>query len=162
MRGVAARRRVAHFGWSYEFATFKLGAAPPIPEFLSPLRERVGELTSRRPAEFAEVLVTEYSVGAGIGWHRDAPPFDIVAGISLLSECKMHFRPRPPAHGRAAPGRKGGNITRATARPAFRVSPPGSRPRGVAAPNPTGSQPALFDHLSHPATPITALFKFSD
>ena len=95
MRGVVAKRRTAHFGWSYEFETFKLGDAPPIPEFLLPLRERIAQLAHRPAAEFAEVLVTEYSPGAGIGWHRDVPPFDIVAGVSLLSECTMQFRPWP-------------------------------------------------------------------
>jgi alkylated DNA repair dioxygenase AlkB len=37
--------------------------------------------------------VTEYPLRAPIGWHRDAPPFEIVAGVSLLGECTMHFRP---------------------------------------------------------------------
>jgi alkylated DNA repair dioxygenase AlkB len=40
------------------------------------------------------VLVTDYSPGAGIGWHRDAPPFGIVAGISLGAEGRMRFRKR--------------------------------------------------------------------
>jgi len=38
------------------------------------------------------VLVTEYPVGATIGWHRDAPPFGIVVGVSLLSACRFRFR----------------------------------------------------------------------
>jgi alkylated DNA repair dioxygenase AlkB len=38
-------------------------------------------------------LINEYPPGAPIGWHRDAPQYDIVAGISLLSECRMKFRP---------------------------------------------------------------------
>jgi hypothetical protein len=42
-----------------------------------------------------EVLVTKYPPGAGIGWHRDAPAFDIIVGVSLLSECTMQFRPWP-------------------------------------------------------------------
>ena len=37
--------------------------------------------------------MTEYPAGAGIGWHRDAPAFDFIVGISLLSECTMKFRP---------------------------------------------------------------------
>ena len=36
--------------------------------------------------------MTEYSSGAGIGWHRDAPPFGIIAGISLAGTCKMRFQ----------------------------------------------------------------------
>lgn len=38
-------------------------------------------------------LVNEYPPGAPIGWHRDAPPFGVVAGLSLLSSCRMRFRP---------------------------------------------------------------------
>jgi hypothetical protein len=95
MRGVAAKRRTAHFGRSYEFVTFKLGPAPPLPDFLVPLRERAAALTSRRPEEFGETLVSEYSPGAAIGWHRDALPFGVIVGISLLAPCTMKFRPWP-------------------------------------------------------------------
>jgi alkylated DNA repair dioxygenase AlkB len=44
-------------------------------------------------------LINEYRAGAPIGWHRDAPQYDIVAGVSLLSACRMKFRPyvRPGA-----------------------------------------------------------------
>lgn len=95
MRGVAANRRTVHFGRSYEFDTFKLGDAPPLPDFLESLRESAATLTSRRPEEFMETLVTEYRPGAGIGWHRDAPPFGIIVGISLVAPCTMKFRPWP-------------------------------------------------------------------
>jgi alkylated DNA repair dioxygenase AlkB len=37
--------------------------------------------------------LTEYPVGAVINWHRDAPPFDIIAGISLHSDCVFKLRP---------------------------------------------------------------------
>jgi alkylated DNA repair dioxygenase AlkB len=96
MRGVAAKRRTAHFGLSYEFETFKVGPAPAIPDFLLPLRERAATLTSHGPNEFAEALVSEYPAGAAIGWHRDAPPFGVIVGISLLTACTMRFRPWPP------------------------------------------------------------------
>ena len=33
-----------------------------------------------------------FKATAAIGWHRDAAPFDIVVGISLLSACRMRFR----------------------------------------------------------------------
>jgi alkylated DNA repair dioxygenase AlkB len=95
MRDVVAKRRVAHFGRSYEYETAALTSAPPVPEFLLPLRQRVAEFAERDPEEFAEVLVTDYPPGAPIGWHRDAPGFDIIVGVSLLSECTMKFRPWP-------------------------------------------------------------------
>ena len=34
----------------------------------------------------------EYPLGAGIGWHRDALPFGIVAGISLGASRRMRFQ----------------------------------------------------------------------
>ena len=42
---------------------------------------------------FAELLVTEYPIGSVINWHRDAPPFDLVAGISLQADCTFGLRP---------------------------------------------------------------------
>jgi alkylated DNA repair dioxygenase AlkB len=98
MHGVAARRRVAFFGRSYDS-----GAAltPPIPEFLLPLRQRIADWSGLDAHTFAMALVNEYPPGAPIGWHRDAPQYDIVAGVSLLSTCRMKFRPyvRPHARG---------------------------------------------------------------
>jgi hypothetical protein len=96
MRGVAARRRVAFFGRSYDSGG---GATPPLPAFLLPLRARVGEWAQLQPDEFVMALINEYPPGAPIGWHRDAPQYGIVAGISLLSSCRMKFRPyvRPSA-----------------------------------------------------------------
>ncbi len=106
MHGVVAKRRTAHFGRSYEFQTFKLGDAPPIPPFLQRVRERAAELIGRRPDDFGEALVTEYAAGAGIGWHRDAPAFGVVVGISLLAECTMQFRPWPVKQAQPEPGAK--------------------------------------------------------
>jgi alkylated DNA repair dioxygenase AlkB len=52
-------------------------------------------------------LINEYRPGTPIGWHRDAPQYDIVAGVSLLSACRMKFRPyRSPASASASSGRR--------------------------------------------------------
>jgi len=37
--------------------------------------------------------VTEYTAGAPIGWHRDAPMFGDIVGVSLGTSCRMKFRP---------------------------------------------------------------------
>jgi DNA oxidative demethylase len=95
MHGVTAKRRVVHFGHGYEYDSAALKVAPPIPDYLLWLRQRVGQFASRNPEEFVEMLVTDYTVGAAIGWHRDAPAFDIIVGVSLLSQCTMRFRPWP-------------------------------------------------------------------
>jgi alkylated DNA repair dioxygenase AlkB len=91
MHGVVARRRTAHFGWLYGYETARIAPGPPIPECLLPLRERVGELAGVAPDALAEILVTEYPPGAGIGWHHDAAMFDLVAGVSLLGACRFRF-----------------------------------------------------------------------
>ena len=90
MRGVVARRRVAFFGQSYDGGA---GLASPMPAFLEPLRDKVAVWASVDPTAFAMALINEYAPGAPIGWHRDAPQYDIVAGISVLSSCRMKFRP---------------------------------------------------------------------
>lgn len=92
MRGVVARRRVLHYGVHYSFETFKASPGPPIPEFLLPLRERAARFAGLEARRLEEALITEYSPGATIGWHRDAAPFDIVIGISLASTCRFRFR----------------------------------------------------------------------
>ena len=88
MRGVVARRRVAFFGQAYDRTT-----AGPIPDFLSPLRAQVAAWAGIDADAFGMALINEYRAGTPIGWHRDAPQYDIVAGVSLLSACRMKFRP---------------------------------------------------------------------
>lgn len=56
------------------------------------LRRRAGDLAGVAPERLAEMLVTEYRPGAGIGWHRDAPVFGEVVGISLGGACRFRFR----------------------------------------------------------------------
>lgn len=90
MRGVAARRRVAFFGASYDAGPT---ASPEIPAFLLPLRDKLGAWAEVEAGAFAMALINEYRPGAPIGWHRDAPQYGIVAGVSLLSACRMKFRP---------------------------------------------------------------------
>lgn len=92
MRGQVARRRVVHFGWRYGYESFRIEPGPPIPETFHPLRARAAALIAVPDDALAEVLVTEYAPGATIGWHRDAPPFGIVVGVSLLGACRMRFQ----------------------------------------------------------------------
>lgn len=93
MRGVVARRRVAFLGQSYDGVT-----AGPLPAFLLPLRANIAQWAGVDAEAFAMALINEYRPGSPIGWHRDAPQYDIVAGVSLLSACRMTFRPyRSPA-----------------------------------------------------------------
>ena len=92
MRGQVARRRTVHFGWLYGYETWRIEPGPPIPDFMLPLRGRCAALASGDAEQFVEVLVTEYPPGAGIGWHRDAPMFGTVVGVSLLAACRFRFQ----------------------------------------------------------------------
>jgi alkylated DNA repair dioxygenase AlkB len=104
MRGVVARRRVAFFGRSYDNGPVP---APPLPPFLMPLRAKIAEWAGVGPDAFGMALINEYPPGAPIGWHRDAPQYDFVAGVSLLSSCRMKFRPyRSPGDHQSRPGSK--------------------------------------------------------
>jgi alkylated DNA repair dioxygenase AlkB len=84
---------VAFFGASYDRAD---APSPPIPDFLFPLRARLAAWAEVDPLDFAMALINEYRPGTPIGWHRDAPQYDIVAGVSLLSKCAMRLRPYVP------------------------------------------------------------------
>lgn len=92
MRGQVARRRTIHFGWTYGYETWRVEPGPAIPDFLLGLRTRAARLAAVAPDALAEVLVTHYPPGAGIGWHRDAPAFGVVVGVSLLGACRFRFQ----------------------------------------------------------------------
>jgi alkylated DNA repair dioxygenase AlkB len=99
-----ARRRVASFGSQYDFGRNELADAPGIPDFLLPLRCRIGSKTGIVPSRFSDALVSEYRAGTPLGWHRDVPDFETVAGVSLGSACRIRFRryPHTPRTGERA------------------------------------------------------------
>jgi alkylated DNA repair dioxygenase AlkB len=86
------KRRVASFGWRYDYTHQRLAPADDVPEWLKPLIERIEAAAGLPPGTIRQVLCTEYEAGAGIGWHRDKPHFDQVFGLSLSSDCKFRFR----------------------------------------------------------------------
>ena len=91
-QGYLGKRRVVSFGLHYDFAHGKLEPAAEMPDFLLPLRENAARFAGLAPEELPHVLITEYSVGAPIGWHKDRSAFGDVIGISLLSPCRFRFR----------------------------------------------------------------------
>ena len=101
MRGVVARRRVKFFGQSYDDIP-----SEPMPDFLLSLRSKLAAWAEVTPDAFAMALINEYTRGATIGWHRDAPQYDITAGVSLLSSCRMRLRPYVTAKDLAGAERK--------------------------------------------------------
>ena len=91
--GYTARRRVLEFGLEYDFTTRRATPTQSFPEFLSTVRERAAQFAGISAAALVEGMVTEYSPGAPIGWHRDAPQFGTIIGISLASTSRMRFKP---------------------------------------------------------------------
>jgi len=98
-RQYTAKRRTVSYGSSYDFATNVLTPAPPIADFLRPLRAQVAAWTGIPATDFVHALVTEYRPGTQLGWHRDVPNFGAVVGISLAGRARMRFRPWPHVAG---------------------------------------------------------------
>ncbi len=91
--GYTAKRRIVPYGFDYDFGSRKTSVTEPLPDFLTPLRDRAAALAEVAPAEIVEAIVTEYPPGAPIGWHRDVPQFETIVGISLGSSCRMRLKP---------------------------------------------------------------------
>jgi alkylated DNA repair dioxygenase AlkB len=95
-----AKRRVVHFHPAgsethdrYEDDAFSSGPLPPI--FVE-LMQRVARWLAIDPTTFVHALVSEYTPGTPIGWHRDKTVYGIVVGISLAGRGRMRFRPLDP------------------------------------------------------------------
>ncbi|MCK1366275.1 alpha-ketoglutarate-dependent dioxygenase AlkB [Bradyrhizobium sp. 62] len=87
-------RRVASFGYRYDYTEQRLAEAEPIPDWVLPVARQVEAWAGLAGGSVRQVLCTEYDAGVGIGWHRDKPHFDKILGLSLGSSCKFRFRRR--------------------------------------------------------------------
>jgi alkylated DNA repair dioxygenase AlkB len=92
-QGFEAKRKVESYGYDYHFDTRTITKGKNIPEGLHFLIQKVATRLDIPADKLAEVLVTAYPEGSVINWHRDAPPFDIIIGVSLFSDCTFRFRP---------------------------------------------------------------------
>lgn len=102
-QGFQAKRKIASFGHDWSFERRTLSEGKEIPLAFKPLISKAATRLNLNQNDFVEVLLTEYPMGSVINWHRDAPPFDTIAGISLLSDCVFRFRPHDKAkQGRSA------------------------------------------------------------
>lgn len=90
--GYTAKRRSVEYGVEYDFSTHRTTATKPFPEFLLPVRQRAAAFAGISAHTLVEGMLLEYPPGAPIGWHRDAPQFGLVIGISLLNAARMRFR----------------------------------------------------------------------
>ena len=87
-QGYEGKRLVRRFGWTPE------AGGDPIPEWLRTPRDAAARAFGRDAARFDQALVIRYDAGAGIGWHRDRPPYREVIGVSLGAPAEMAFRRR--------------------------------------------------------------------
>ena len=90
--GYVGKRRTVSFGWHYDFGERRLRKADDMPGFLRTLRETAARFAGMEAERLQHALVTEYSEGAGIGWHRDKAVFGEIVGLSLLSPCTFRLR----------------------------------------------------------------------
>jgi alkylated DNA repair dioxygenase AlkB len=91
-----ARREILSFGGSFDFATNTLQSAEPVPPELVPLRARIASWAGLVPEDFTQAVVAHYAPGTPLGWHRDVPNFEVIAGVSLCGFARMDFRRYPP------------------------------------------------------------------
>ncbi|MET0280135.1 MAG: alpha-ketoglutarate-dependent dioxygenase AlkB [Steroidobacteraceae bacterium] len=98
-----ARRRTVGYGARFDFDTHQLCPAVDIPATFLSLRDRIAAWAGLQAGQFQQMLINEYAPGTPLGWHRDAPCFEHVVGVSLAGSARMRLRPYPPqTPGRAA------------------------------------------------------------
>ena len=90
--GYFGKRRVVSFGLHYETNESTVRNTEDIPGFLLTLRQKAADFAGLAPSELQQALVTEYTPGAAIGWHRDRPAYRDVIGFSFSSSCRFRFR----------------------------------------------------------------------
>jgi alkylated DNA repair dioxygenase AlkB len=95
--GFEAKRKVASFGFDYHFESRRLSKGLNFPDGFKWLIDKVSNHTGLAQQRFKELLFTEYPAGSVINWHRDAPPFETIVGISLASDCIFRLRPHDPS-----------------------------------------------------------------
>ena len=93
-QGYEAKRKVASFGYDWNFENRTLTKGKEFPPAFAFLVQKVSGHLKLAPELIGELLVTEYPPGSVINWHRDAPPFDVIAGISLNTDCTFKLRPQ--------------------------------------------------------------------
>jgi alkylated DNA repair dioxygenase AlkB len=104
-----ARRRIALF-------------EDGLPAFLAPVRAQIAAWLDVPAAELRHALVNEYRPGTPLGWHRDAPAYGRVAGVSLGGWARMRLRPYP--EGKAAPAKEDVINLELAPRSAYRMEGP--------------------------------------
>ncbi|KQP23292.1 alpha-ketoglutarate-dependent dioxygenase AlkB [Pseudorhodoferax sp. Leaf267] len=95
-KGYTARRKVLSFGGRFDYDDNVLRPAATLPCELHPLRSKVARWLQVQDDALVHALVAEYAPGTPLGWHRDVPDFETIAGVSLGGAAQLRLRPYPP------------------------------------------------------------------
>lgn len=90
--GYTGKRRVVSYGWKYDYDNRSIRKVDDIPDFLHMLRKSAAAFAGLDAKSLQQALVTEYSPGSAIGWHRDKPEYAQIVGVSLLASCVFRLR----------------------------------------------------------------------
>lgn len=88
------KRLTANYGSAYDYQRARPVPAPPLPDWLTDVRDQLAPLMERAAEAFVQGLLIRYDPGAGIGWHRDRPQYGEVIGLSLSAPTTMRLRRR--------------------------------------------------------------------
>jgi alkylated DNA repair dioxygenase AlkB len=97
MHGYKGQRRVMSFGRRYDAGAGSIEPSREVPNYLQRVREAAALFGGMLPDDIEHILVSEYTPGSPIGWHRDRSVYDKVVGLSLNSACRFRFRRRKGA-----------------------------------------------------------------
>ncbi|HKF14332.1 MAG TPA: alpha-ketoglutarate-dependent dioxygenase AlkB [Gaiellaceae bacterium] len=92
MHGQEARRTARHFGLDYDYEARTPQPGEAVPDWILPVRARAAELAGLDTEQLVEILVQRYPPGSTIGWHRDAPTFGTVVGVSAGGSARLRFQ----------------------------------------------------------------------
>jgi alkylated DNA repair dioxygenase AlkB len=96
--GHLGNRRIVSFGFRYDYGSQMLRPSQAMPDFLMPLRAIASQFSGIAEDKLEQPLVTEYTPGAGIGWHRDKPMFEKIVALSFLAPCDLRLRRKVGDH----------------------------------------------------------------
>lgn len=86
-----SQRRIMSLGYEWRGKSFIPGE--PLPSWLQPLARRISKWLVIPERSIVEALVTEYTPGAGVGWHKDNEACESIIGVSLAGWADMQLRP---------------------------------------------------------------------
>ncbi len=102
-KAYTARRRVFAYGTrldredsGFDRSPRLLAGLDTLPAPLRILRERLAAWAGVAASDLVHVMVAEYQTSTPLGWHRDAPHYELIAGVSLGSAARLRLRPWPP------------------------------------------------------------------